>query len=100
MVLSLLDCFGFYPVFDFSPDSDQMTFHWRKHHYGQRINFSRKQHFEVKNTLMMDLFLSQSFSLHKLLTDGLEWCGVFISSLGSHSDGTHSLDCHFWVSYS
>ncbi len=39
-----------------------------------------------------------SFSLHKLLIDGLEWCGllvnycdVFISCLDSHSDGTHSL---------
>ncbi len=41
------------------------------------------------------------FSLHKMLIDGLEWCGllwiivdycdVFISCLDSHSDGTHSL---------
>ncbi len=49
---------------------------------------------------MMDLFLekTQSFSLHKALTDGLEWCGllvdysdVFINCLDAHSDGTHSL---------
>ncbi len=48
---------------------------------------------------MMDLFLkTHSFSLHKMLIDGLEWCGllvdycdVFISCLDSHSDGTHSL---------
>ncbi len=39
-----------------------------------------------------------SFSLHKMLIDGLERCGllveyydVFISCLDSHSDGTHSL---------
>ncbi len=38
------------------------------------------------------------FCLLKMLTDGLEWCGllvdycdVFISCLDSHSDGTHSL---------
>ncbi len=41
---------------------------------------------------------TNSFSLHKMLTEGLEWCGllvyycdVFISCLDSHSDGTHSL---------
>ncbi len=47
-----------------------------------------------------DQFLSYKhiFSLHKMLIDGLEWCGllvdyydVFISCLDSHSDGTHSL---------
>ncbi len=44
--------------------------------------------------------------LHKMLTDGLEWCGllvvycdVFISCLDSHSDGTHSLQrIHWWTS--
>ncbi len=44
--------------------------------------------------------------LHKMLTDGLEWCGllvdycdVFISCLDSHSDGTHSLQSiHWWAS--
>ncbi len=47
-----------------------------------------------------------SFWLHKMLTDGLEWygllvdyCGVFISCLDSHSDGTHSLQrIHWWAS--
>ncbi len=62
--------------------------------------FSQKQRFEVQNILMVDLFLTNthSFWLHKMLTDGLEWCGllvdycdVFISCLDSHSDGTHSL---------
>jgi len=46
------------------------------------------------------------FSLHKMLTDGLEWCGlledccdVFISCLDSHSGGTHSLQrIHWWAS--
>ncbi len=45
-------------------------------------------------------------SLHKTLIDGLEWCGflvdycgVFISCLDSHSDGTHSLQrIHWWAS--
>ncbi len=47
-----------------------------------------------------------SFWLQLMLTDGLEWCGllvdycdVFISSLDSHSDGTHSLQrIHWWTS--
>ncbi len=46
------------------------------------------------------------FCLLKMLTDGLEWCGllvdycdVFISCLDSHSDGTHSLQSiHCWDS--
>ncbi len=42
-------------------------------------------------------------SLHKMLIDGLEWCGllvdycdVFFSCLDSHSDGTHSLQRINW----
>ncbi len=45
------------------------------------------------------------FPLQKTLTDGLELCGlhidncgVFISCLGSHSDGTHSLKMIYLVS--
>ncbi len=46
-----------------------------------------------------------SFSLDKMLTDGLALCGllvdycdVFISCLDSHSDGTHSLQrIHCWA---
>ncbi len=46
------------------------------------------------------------FSLLKMLTDGLEWCGLlvdycngFSSCLDSHSDGTHSLQrIHWWAS--
>ncbi len=44
-----------------------------------------------------------SFSLHKMLIDGLESCGllvdycdVFISCLNSHSNGTHSLQMILW----
>ncbi len=42
-------------------------------------------------------------AFHKMLIDGLEWCGllvdfcdVFISCLDSHSDGTHSLQRIHW----
>ncbi len=38
--------------------------------------FVQKQRFEVKNTLMMNLFLTNSFWLLKMLLDGLEWCGL------------------------
>ncbi len=44
-----------------------------------------------------------SFSLNKMFTGGLEWCGllvdycdVFISCLDSHSDGTYSLQRIHW----
>ncbi len=66
--------------------------------------FTQKQ---VKNTLMINLFLTNTqLLLYKMLTDGLEWCGllvgycdVFISCLDSHSDGTHSLQrIHCWDS--
>ncbi len=47
---------------------------------------------------MIVLLPVYSFSLRKILIDGLESCGllvdycdVFISCLDSHSDGTHSL---------
>ncbi len=45
-------------------------FHWRKSYYG--LYFCRKQWFEVKNIVMMNLFLL----VLKTLTDGLEWCGL------------------------
>ncbi len=57
---------------------------------------------------MMDLFRAETHSIlfYKTLIDGLEWWGslvdyydVFISSLDSHSDGTHSLQMiHWWAS--
>ncbi len=42
---------------------------------------------------------THSFSLHKMLFDGVARINgdVFISSLDSHSDGTHSLQrIHWW----
>ncbi len=59
--------------------------------------FGQKQPFRLK--WLDDGFVSyKHFSLHKMLIDGLELCGllvdycdVFISCLDSHSDGTHSL---------
>ncbi len=65
--------------------------------------FVQKQQFEVKNTLMMNLFLTKlQLCLLKMLTDGLEWCGLlwcFYQMLDSHSDGTHSLQSiHCWAS--
>ncbi len=58
-------------------------------------------YFSQTHLLMMDLL---QFCLLQMLSGGLEWCGllveycdVFISSLDSHSDGTHSLQSiHWW----
>ncbi len=36
------------------------------------------QHFKVRNILMMDLFLTHSFLLHKMLIDGLESCELIM----------------------
>ncbi len=72
-----------------------------EHFYTTRSNIMYYwQWFEIKNILMMDLFLLSSQD------DGLEWCGllvdycdVFISCSDSHSDGTHSLQSiHCWDS--
>ncbi len=80
---------------DFSPDSDQTTFSlevallWIMDSY-----FGQKSHFEVKNVLMMDLFLTNM----QLDRSGVDYCDVFISCLDSHSDGTHSLQrIHCWA---
>ncbi len=56
--------------------------------------------------IIIIIIITPSFCLLKMLTDGLEWCGllvdycdVFISCLDSHSDGTHSLQSiHCWDS--
>ncbi len=69
--------------------------------------FSQKQWFNVQMPKWWICVLQTcSFSLHKTIIDGLEWCGllvdycdVFISCLDSHSDGTHSLQSiHCWAS--
>ncbi len=64
---------------------------------------SNKVTFSLEKAILWSHILAGSndlkcFSLHKMLIDGLELCGVlvdycdvFISSLDSHSEGTHSL---------
>ncbi len=68
-------------------------FHWRKHYYGLWIQ-------EVKTFWWICFLQTQAFLLHKMLIDGLKWCGlhcdVFISCLDSHSNGTHSLQRIHW----
>ncbi len=56
------------------------------------------------NTLKIKSLYLFLTDMHKMLFDGLEWCGlpdycdVFISCLNYHSDGTHSLQrIHLWV---
>ncbi len=78
----------------FSPDSDKMTFHWRNQYYGLVV--FKPERFQVKNIIKH--WKKHFVLLHKMLTDGLELCGllvdncdVFISCLVSHSDGTHLL---------
>ncbi len=71
-------------------------FHWRKQYFVQ------KQHFDIKNILMLDLFLTnmQVFTLQDIdLWTGVDYYDVFISCLDSHSDGTHSLQrIRWWAS--
>ncbi len=57
----------------------------------------KKKTFLKTSYLLISFLQTHRFSLYKLLTDGLESCGllvyyydVFISYLDSHSDGTHS----------
>ncbi len=52
-------------------------FHWiMDSYFGHNICDGLKL---VKNIFMMDLFLTNTgFSLHKMLTDGLEWCGLLV----------------------
>ncbi len=60
----------------------------------------------LKLKRLNDGFVSYMQLFTKTLNDGLEWCGllvnyfdVFISSLDSRSDGTHSLQMiHLWAS--
>ncbi len=61
--------------------------------------FDQKQWFEVKNILMMDLFLTNTeLFTSQVIKWCVDYCGVFISCLDSHSDGTHSLQrIHCWA---
>ncbi len=82
----------------------RLLFQWRKCYYDLWTRILGRSSLKRPRWI----YFSQicSFSLLKMLTDGLEWCGllvdycdVFISCLDSHSDGTHSLQrIHWWAS--
>ncbi len=62
--------------------------------------FDKKCQLRVLNIIKMDLLL-KTWNVWRLktLTDGLEWCGLFLSAVWTHSDGTHSLQSiHLWAS--
>ncbi len=73
-IFAVLDCKRCLICADFSPDSDQIIFHRRKHYYGLWTRIL------VKNVLMMDLF--QLLSSQDVnwwtgvvwITCGLLWC--------------------------
>ncbi len=89
----------------FSPDSGFFTGNKNIMDRSKKKSLKKREKF---SSVLMDCFFlqTQSFSLHKMLIDGLEWCGllvdywgVFIKCLDSHSDGTHSLQgIHWWAS--
>ncbi len=41
---------------------------------------------KCSNPLMVDLLQTRNFSLHKMLIDGLEWCGLFVEYCDVLSD--------------
>ncbi len=86
-------------------------FHWRKCYYRLWTHI-----LDRSNGLMLKTswWISFSFCLLQMLTDGLEWCGLLWcfyqtliltapihcrASIGSHSDGTHSLQSIHWLSF-
>ncbi len=86
-----------------------IIFHWSKRYNAlwagilARMDSLKLIKFKVKLVFFYLFFLSCSFLIHKMLIDGLELCGllvdycvVFISSLDSHSDGTHSMQSINW----
>ncbi len=86
--------------------TEDELFNWRKHYYGLWTQIlARSDSLKLKRWWIC-FSQTRSFCLLKMLTDGLEWCGllvdycdVFISCLDSHSDGTHSLQrIHWWTS--
>ncbi len=71
----------------------------QKQYYGIRTHILATVR-SVKTSWRICFLQACSFSRHKTLTVGLEWCGLlwrFISCLDSHSDGTHSLHIHWWA---
>ncbi len=78
--------------------SGDRLYHWRKCYYGLWTGIlARSNGLKLKCPNDRFVLTNTQLLLHKMLTDGLEWCGllvdycdVFISCLDSHSDGTHS----------
>ncbi len=55
---------------------------------------SQKKRFKVKHSWWLCFLQTHIFSPHKILTGGLEWCGLlwcFYQLFDFHFDGTHSL---------
>ncbi len=80
-------------------------FRWRKC-WIKDSYFGQKCQFQIKMPCWNCFLWMHHFSFQKMLTDGLESCGilvdysdVFITRLDFHSDGTHSLQSiHWWAS--
>ncbi len=83
----------------FSPDPEQMAFSLEEATLWTHI-LARSN--SLKLNRLNYGFVTNSFCLLQMLTDGLERCELlwcFISCLDSHSDGTHSLQSiHLWAS--
>ncbi len=81
-----------------------LDFHQRNNVIDRRCIFSQKQQFGVLNLLLIDLlFYNHAAFFHKMLIDVLEmrgllvdYCNVFINSLVSYSNDTHSLQRSHW----
>ncbi len=50
-----------------------------KYYYGLWTHNLARNNSLVKIILMMDLFLKNSFSIHKMFIDGPEWCGLLVN---------------------
>ncbi len=85
--------------------TDDLLFHWRKY-YGLWTRIWARSNLKLKCLNYGFVSCKHSLSLHMMLTDVLEWfglfvdyCDYFISCIDSHSDGTHSLQrIHWWAS--
>ncbi len=84
----------------------RLCFHWRKQYY-YLLQLNRGLNsLNLKMSWWIYFLQTCSFSHPKRLIGGLELCGflvdycyIFISCLGSHSDGTHSLQrIQWWAS--
>ncbi len=67
---------------DFSPDSDKTVFTRESNIMDYGLVFQLEATVWGQNTSYWICFLqTHSFSLHKTLTDGLEWCGLLVGLL-------------------